>query len=469
MEGMAVIDPVNRGLLSLTQSGILTKLIKRVLDGRGCPSCGPSRARVAVEWMLGSRGGICDDCRRYAKELEDAAGPVRVDPFARRALLNALKGVAAFGVRRPFVAGAPRLVTWELTSRCNTGRCAHCYTDSGPSGKKDELSTVEALAAVEDFAGAGVLGIAFTGGEAMLREDFFEIAGHAVSRGIACYVATNGTPLTEENVLRLKDVGVSLVHVSLDSPDPEFHDAFRGVAGLHRAAVEGMRRCVAAGLQVCIAATAMRANWERLPELVDLADGLGVDWVLVYNYVPTGRGTALLDPTPEQREKLFVRLWERARNTRRTRVSVFAPQFGVMALKAGGRELLATHYLEPLVGAECQGLVRASAGCMAGKYYLAMAPNGDVKPCTFLLLRLGNVRESGVDEIWMNNRVLAQLRDPQAIRGHCRYCRFRWECGGCRARAYACTGDYLGSDPGCAEANAATVPIKVRGRAAASV
>ncbi len=469
MERTLMIDPVNRGLINLSQRGVLTKLVRRTRECGECYSCGGSRALVAVEWYLEGRGEICEECRCLAIKLEKAAGSAWVDPFARRALLNALKGVAAFGVRRPFVAGAPRLVTWELTSRCNTGRCAHCYTDSGLSEGRDELGTDEALAAVDDFAKAGVLGIAFTGGEAMLREDFFEIAGHAVSRGIACYVATNGMPLTQENVLRLKQAGVSLVHVSLDSPDPEFHDAFRGVPGLHRAAVEGIRRCVAAGLQVCIAATAMRVNWERLPEVVDLAEQLGVDWVLVYNYIPTGRGTSLLEPTPEQKEKLFVRLWERAKNARRTRVSVFAPQFGLMALKAGGRELLATHYLEPLAGLECSGLVRASAGCMAGKYYLAMAPNGDLKPCTFLPLVLGNIRESGLDEIWINHPVLAQLRDPQAVQGHCRYCRFRWECGGCRARAYACTGDYLGSDPGCAEANAATVPVKVRRRAAASV
>ncbi|SFG94058.1 radical SAM additional 4Fe4S-binding SPASM domain-containing protein [Desulfotomaculum arcticum] len=445
------IDPVNKALIELTDSQIMRRLVKLVLaNNTFCPQCGGERAWVAVGRLLGSGNALCPDCRALADRIRQEV--LELGPVVTRVALNTLKGVLSFGLRRPFVAGAPRLVTWEFTSRCNLASCPHCYTDSVNHCKyEDELSTEEALQAVDSFTRAGVTGIAFTGGEALLRDDFFQVAGYAVSRGIPCYVATNGSPLTGERVRSLKEAGVSLVHVSMDSPDPAAHDAFRGTPGLHRMAVEGIKRCVEAGLQVSLAATATKKNWADIPKLLDFGDELGADWLLVYNFIPTGRGTAILDPSPEEREELFRQLWKRSSQTRRIRVSAFAPQFGLTGVKEGCSGLLATHYLDPVLFKKHQSIIKSSAGCMAGKNYLAMEPNGRLKPCTFLPVHIGNIRQDNLERLWLNSPVLAQLRDPDCVSGSCRYCRFQLECGGCRARAYACTGDYLGSDPGCVE------------------
>jgi radical SAM protein with 4Fe4S-binding SPASM domain len=456
------IDPVNKALFELTQRHIMRRLVKLALSNETyCSYCGGKRAGLAVDRLLGSEINLCPDCLALADQIRNSTN--ELSPVAVRVALNTLKGVLNFGLSRPFVAGAPRLITWEFTSRCNIASCPHCYTDSAKKCKyEDELSTGEALLAVDAFAKAGVTGLAFTGGEALLRDDFFQVVAHAVSRGISCYVATNGSLLTDERVGRLKEAGVCLVHVSMDSPDPAVHDAFRGTPGLHRMAVEGIKRCVQAGLQVSLAATATRKNWADIPKLLDFGDELGADWLLVYNFIPTGRGTAILEPSPEEREELFRQLWERSRRARQIRVSAFAPQFGITGIKEGCRNLLATHYLDPVLSEGCQGIIKSSAGCMAGKHYLAMEPNGNLKPCTFLPVTIGNILKDNIDHLWINSSVLAQLRDPECIKGSCRYCRFQRECGGCRARAYACTGDYLGSDPGCVEGLRAQAAEKLR-------
>ena len=96
------------------------------------------------------------------------------DAYWRRGFASVLRGIADFGIRRPFVPGAPFLVVWDLTYACSL-RCKHCYSTAGKPWK-DELSTEEALKAVDVLADAGVTALAFSGGEPLIRKDFFEIA-----------------------------------------------------------------------------------------------------------------------------------------------------------------------------------------------------------------------------------------------------------------------------------------------------
>ena len=87
-------------------------------------------------------------------------------------------------------------------------------------------------------------------------------------------------------------------------------------------------------------------------------------------------------------------------------------------------------------------------GCGAGRFYMAMRANGDLQPCVFFPLKVGNILEDDFEELWKHNKVLQELRDKDILHG-CNTCEYRYYCGGCRARAYAYTGDYLAPDPGC--------------------
>ena len=121
------IDPVNESLLLLAQKGIVSELAGPALKNKApCSSCQAPRIEVALAWLSGSRRQICDECRALAERIEDNTDGHR---FLKRALINSLKGITTFGLGKPFVAGAPRLLTWELTSQCNIGRCKHCYND----------------------------------------------------------------------------------------------------------------------------------------------------------------------------------------------------------------------------------------------------------------------------------------------------------------------------------------------------
>lgn len=65
------------------------------------------------------------------------------------------------------------------------------------------------------------------------------------------------------------------------------------------------------------------------------------------------------------------------------------------------------------------------------------------------ILKLGNIKKDNLEDIWINNKVLKELRDKNALKDSCSQCESRFICGGCRARAYTITGDYLAGDPGC--------------------
>jgi radical SAM protein with 4Fe4S-binding SPASM domain len=93
--------------------------------------------------------------------------------------------------------------------------------------------------------------------------------------------------------------------------------------------------------------------------------------------------------------------------------------------------------------------IHNAVGCHAGIFYFSLRPNGDVYPCTFLPIKVGNIREQSLIDIWRNSKTLNTLRQRSALKGKCGTCEYRETCGGCRGRAYACTGDFLETDPVC--------------------
>jgi radical SAM protein with 4Fe4S-binding SPASM domain len=88
-------------------------------------------------------------------------------------------------------------------------------------------------------------------------------------------------------------------------------------------------------------------------------------------------------------------------------------------------------------------------GCGAGRFYCAISPEGDVQPCVFMPLVVGSLKTQKFEDIWANSKVLQDLRNREKLKGRCGKCEYKYVCGGCRARAYAYTDDYMKSDPGC--------------------
>jgi radical SAM protein with 4Fe4S-binding SPASM domain len=371
----------------------------------------------------------------------------------RRGLASIVAGIAEHGVTRPQLLGAPFLVVWDFTHVCNL-KCKHCY-QRADKPLPDELTTQEARDLIKELADADVVAIAFSGGEPLLRPDFFELAAYARSLGIHVSVATNGTTLTKEVAKRLKEIDVNYVEISLDGARAETHDEFRGIPGMFERTIEGIKNCVEVGLYTCIATTATKYNLNELQATYELAVELGCKRHMIFNFIPTGRGVELVqtDLSPEEREEQLNQIYNNLTSGRGCEAFSTAPQLARIALervKESGGPLVSAHFAATTdLGEQTRLIAEFLGGCGAGRCYCAIEPNGDVLPCVFMPIKVGNIRETPFVEIWRNSPILNDLRDRSKLKGHCAVCEYRYACGGCRARAYGYFGDYHAPDPGC--------------------
>lgn len=336
----------------------------------------------------------------------------------------------------------PLVVSWNVTQACNL-RCPHCYLGAARRSPR-ELGTAEALALVAEIAALGTELLILSGGEPLLRRDLVRLARRASAFGLAVVVGTNGTLLDAAAARRLKEAGVRGVGISLDSLDPAKHDGFRGVRGAWAKALAALDACLAAGLEVALQASVLPFNYEEIPRIAAFARERGALAFNAYFLVCTGRGEKLADITREQHDVLLGELlalqarWAGADQRFMVRAKC-APH-----LKRLAWERLERGELEPAAAV----MLLAGAGCPAGRSYLRIGPEGDVTPCPYLPLALGNVRARSLREIWRDAEPLGRLRRI-ALGGRCGGCALREHCGGCRARAFARSGDLYGEDPWC--------------------
>ncbi|HEC77098.1 MAG TPA: radical SAM protein [Thermoplasmatales archaeon] len=431
-----------------------------------CEKDGKNRIEVAVELYTGQREDACLSCKltekMIAKVLKKGAEAFGLteeelkkkfsDPYWAKGLSSTIRGIAEFGVRKPFTSGAPFQVVWDVTYACNL-HCKHCYATAGKPWK-DELTTEEAKRAIDIFDRAGVTIIAFSGGEPLVRPDIMELARYAADKGIYVAMATNGTLITKKKAKEMKDAGVQFVQISLDGIDAETHDEFRGVKGAFDKTVQGIKNSVAEGFFVEISTTVTRYNYKQLPNIIQFGEDLGANWFMAYNFVPTGRGKEIfeMDLSPDEREEAIKMLWGELRKGRKINVLSTAPQFARVALQheeGESQKVVPTHFYNPKLAGQLVDLAEFIGGCGAGRFYMSMRANGDLQPCVFFPLKVGNILEDDFEELWKKNEVLSNLRNKDILEGFCGKCDYRYYCGGCRARAYAYTGDYLAPDPGC--------------------
>ena len=336
-----------------------------------------------------------------------------------------------------------RLLAWETTRRCNLA-CRHCRAAAGSGPYPGELTTGEGLALLNDLAGMGQPVVILTGGEPLLREDIYALAAHGAQKGLRMVMAVNGTLLTPQIAARLKTAGIQRLSISLDGATAASHDWLRAVPGAYEGALAGVTACREAGLPFQINTTVTRANRDELPAIHALALRLGAAAHHVFVLVPTGRGEELVSELLNRAEYEETLRWllERQKEGRLFLKPTCAPQFYRLWRQdaaARGEEITpASHGLEAM-----------TKGCLGGQGFAFVSYRGEVQPCGYLELLAGNIRERRFSEIWNNSEVFQQLRQVDDYRGKCHSCQYRKVCGGCRARAYALTGDVLAEDPIC--------------------
>ncbi len=336
-----------------------------------------------------------------------------------------------------------RLVAWETTRNCNLS-CVHCRAAATCGPYIGELDTPAALRLLDQISEVGSPIVILTGGEPLLRPDIFEIASYGTEKGLRMVMAPNGTLVTEPIAEKMHEAGIRRISVSIDGASAERHDGFRGVNGAFEGALGGIRAAKAAGIEVQINTTITRINQDQIPKILELAESLDAVALHIFLLVPTGRGKYIVDQaiSADEYESILNWFYDQKQKTSLSLKATCAPHYYRILrqrARADGQS----------VTFQSHGLDAVTRGCLGGSGFCFVSHTGIVQPCGFLDLNCGDVTQTSFADIWRHSETLLALRDVSRLKGKCGVCEFNRVCGGCRARAYEATGDYLAEEPLC--------------------
>lgn len=391
--------------------------------------------------------------------------------------------------RGPSKEFKPRLIFWEVTKGCNL-RCIHCRATATELMSPADLPTAKALNIIKQIADFGNPILVLSGGEPLYRADIFELAEYGNSLGLRVALATNGTLVTKDVAEKIKHAGIKRVSISLDGADAETHDSFRGIPGAFDAAIYGMRNLQQLGVSVQINTTIARHNAHQLPVVLELARRLGADALHTFLLVPVGCGVDIADEQmvpPDEYERMLNWFYDQSLTGDIELKATCAPHYFRVARqrraadRRAGREVpaapIAHHppgHIGPTEmtmpgstgislkpgggppvghpghpGGHPSDMNAMTKGCLAGTGVCFISHEGEVFPCGYLPALAGDLRKQSFADVWTNSVVFNELRDDDNLKGKCGCCEFRHVCMGCRARAFAASGDFLAEEPFC--------------------
>ncbi len=349
--------------------------------------------------------------------------------------------------------GAPRpVVVWAMTRACNL-RCVHCYASATAAASPNELSAKEGQSLLEDLAAFRIPALLLSGGEPLLRPDFFPLLARAKALGLRCTLSTNGVLLDEAAAGRLSAAGLTYAGVSLDGTEA-VHDRLRGKAGAFESSLGALRRCRSHGIRTGVRFTIHRENRNDLDAMFDLCLAERIDRLCVYHLAWAGRGKALasVDLSPNETRAAMDRIFDRTIAAHKAGSPLEVLTVGNHA--DAGYLLRRLEREAPDRAKEAWKLLSGTGGNRSGQNIAAIDPEGGVHVDQFSWhYAVGNIRQSPFSRIWTDasDPRLAILRDRTSrLPEKCRRCRVLLVCNGnLRARAEAATGNFLGMDPGC--------------------
>jgi radical SAM protein with 4Fe4S-binding SPASM domain len=322
---------------------------------------------------------------------------------------------------------------WHITERCNR-HCRHCYQNGQPAAELP-LADLEIILgrmneALIKWDRQGSLSL--TGGEPFVRRpELFALMDRvdALDTFVSYDVLTNGSFVSDDIARALVNQRkLRRVQVSLEGSTAAINDAIRG-EGSYQETLGAIRNMKRSDLTVSVMATVSRFNYRDIPALVHLLENEGVDTFSLERLIPEGGGEALRDQLLSRAEvrDLYEGVYEMALQRKGICILLYRPLFALVAPD------------DPHVGALCS----------AGNNALTIMPDGTVYPCRRLPVSIGNALREGFFPAWYGSEVLWKIRNPKNLGGKCQGCDLLPNCRGCRAMAYACTGDYMAEDPQC--------------------
>jgi len=327
----------------------------------------------------------------------------------------------------------PYFIDWVITDQCNL-RCRHCRGMLEGGLSRERASTL-----IEEISRLKPGWVIIEGGEPLLRKDLFYLLELMRQRQLEVHLITNGLLLTPDKMAMLKQLGIRIM-ISIDGATPDTYLSVRQGSSFEQV-VQTARRCAQEGILAAINFTILKHNYTEIPEILELAASIGAPRVTLIGLKPCHNYPAELLTPVEYGEAIELT----CRAAQKTGIEFFfdEPFFWATVKERG---------LMARVPAEGAGIVVPSTTACAFGDYLFIEPNGDVKPCSFAQLVLGNLNSKSLDEIWnesLSSPFLQKIKDPKSKVGYCRSCPYLEECKGCRSRVFALTGDWFASDPVC--------------------
>lgn len=337
-----------------------------------------------------------------------------------------------------------RLVAWEMTRACNLN-CIHCRAGACPEADPNQLSTEEGISLIDGIRSVGTPILIMTGGEPLLRPDFFDLAKYAVKAGLRAVVATNGVLVNDSIARELAKVGIPRASISLDGASAGDHDNFRKIPGAFNASLKGVEALRMAGVGVQINTTLTKRNRLQLPQIMKLAEEIGAVAFHVFLLVPTGRARDMSgeEMGPKEYEETLQEFYNLGRNSKLETKATCAPQYYRIMRQQAVKDGIAVDEVN-------FGLNARTRGCLGGLSFCFVSHIGELQPCGYFDVQAGSVRETAFSELWQNAGLFKDLRTFSMLEGKCGKCDYLRFCGGCRARAYELSGSYMSEEPYCA-------------------
>lgn len=348
----------------------------------------------------------------------------------------------------------PKWIAWEIIGTCNLN-CIHCRSAASIASDPGIFDTERAKRFIEEIHALNQeTTVVLTGGEPLLHKDWDKIALYGTNKGLRICIATNGTLVDDEVCLKMKDVGIKMVSLSLDGPNSKVHDDFRGQIGAFDGVMKAIEMFKKHDIPFLINSSFTQRNQDYIKDVYNLVKQIKpIAWYM-FMIVPVGRGKELFKELikPEDYDEILKWHFEMELEEKEILVRpTCAPQYYRICYEVAKERNI--KYERRSLKFSTGG----SKGCVAGQLIAMVDAYGNVKPCSYFPLSAGNIKETTFSDIWFNSKLFKDLRNFKEYKGKCGVCEYINVCGGCRARAFTETGDYMEVDPYCSY-----VPKKLR-------
>ena len=349
---------------------------------------------------------------------------------------------------------SPKWIAWEVTRRCNL-KCVHCRSSSEAVVKgHPDFSKEQAFKVLDDIPSYAKPVIVLSGGEPLMRKDVFEIAKYGTEKGLRMCMASNGVLVTDEKCEKMKESGIRIVSLSLDGSSEEVHDDFRSQKGAFQGTLRAAELFRKHGMEFIVNSSFTKRNQEEIPKVYKLAKKLGATAWYMFMIVPTGRGEDIMSEliSKEEYEEILDWHYDMEKDEKDMLVRpTCAPHYYRVVLQRAKKDG------EKFEKRSLKFSTGGAKGCIAGQLICLIDVDGNVLPCSYFPRSAGNVFKQPFKEIWEESELFRDMRDFKSYKGRCGSCEYITVCGGCRARAYAVTGDYMDEEPFCSY-----MPVKMK-------